>query len=285
MSILGAVLGLLVLVAVGVILIAVEAFGAVPRRYVDRFLNRYPIRVTAENGPMVVRRLARVRAARTLGGLGGALLGGAAGLVGLHVNLLIAIPVGYLLGAIVAELPSRRDRVAASHPAATLVPRRLRDYVPLWIVVAPPIVIVVTLAIDIASASGSQRPNLGYNEAGRGAVGFGALMLASGLTLGTARMILYRRQPYTTAEMVSADDALRAASLHCVCGGGFAIVAVIASGSIWSAVLRSNVQLLRWIAPGLAFALWMAALFAWFGLRVAPWLVRRPYEAMIGRSP
>jgi hypothetical protein len=98
-------------------------------------------------------------------------------------------------------------------------------------------------------------------------------------------MILHRRQPYTTAEMVSADDALRAASLHCVCGGGFAIVALIASGSIWSAVVLSNVQLLRWIAPWIALAFGMAAVFAWFGLRVAPWLVRRPYEAMAGESP
>lgn len=267
------------------ILIVVKAFGPVPRRYVDRFLSRYPIRITAENGPMVVRRLARARAARTLGGLGGALLGGAASLVGLQVNLLFAIPVGYLVGAIVAELPSRRDRVAASRQAAMLVPRRLRDYVPLWIVVAPSIVIVVTLAIDIASASGSQRPYLGYNAAWRGAVGIGAMMLASGLTLGTAGMILYRRQPYTTAEMVSADDALRAAALHCVCGGGFASVAVIASGSIWSAAVGSNAQLLRWIAAWLAGALWLAALFAWFGLRVAPWLVRRPYDAMVGQSP
>ena len=278
-------LTLVVPVAVVVILVAVNAFGSVSRRYVDRFLSRYPIRVTAENGPMIVRRLARVHAARTLGGLSGALLGGAASLVGLHVNLLFAIAVGYLLGAIVAELPSRRDRVAASHPAATLVPRRLSDYVPLWIVAAPPVVMVVTIAIDVVAAVGSQRPNVGYNTAWRGGVGIGAMMLASVLTLGTVRMILYRRQPYTTAEMVSADDALRAASLHCVCGGGFAIVAAIASASIWSAVVLSDVQLLRWIAPWIAFALGIAALFAWFGLRVAPWLLRRPYDTMAGRSP
>jgi hypothetical protein len=277
------VLGVVVLIAVGVILVVVEAFGPVPRRYVDRFLSRYPIRITAANGPMVVRRLARVRAARTLGGLGGVLLGGAASVVGLHVNLLYAGAVGYLLGAIIAELPSRRDRAAASHPAATLVPRRLRDYVPRWMVVAPPIVLVVTLAIDLAGASGSQRPSLGYNPAWRSTVGIGAMLLALGLTLGTARMILYRPQPYARAKMVKADDALRAASLHCVCGGGFAIVAVIASGSIWSAGQRSNVQLLRWIAPWLALALGMVALIAWFGLRVAPWLVRRPYEAMVGQ--
>lgn len=278
-------LGLVVVVAVGVVLTVVEAIRPVSRRYVDRFLRRYPIRVTAKNGPMVVRRLARVRAARTLGGLGGALLGGAASLVGLHLNLLFAIAVGYLLGAIMAELPSRRDRVAAAHPAATLIPRRLRDYVPRWIVVAPAVVVIVTVAITIASASGSQRPNPGYNPAWRGAVGVGAMVLACVLTLGAVRMILYRRQPYTTAEMMSADDALRAASLHCVCGGGFAIVAAIASASIWSAVLLSNVQVLRWIAPWFAIALGMAALFAWFFLRVAPWLMRRPYEAMAGQSP
>jgi hypothetical protein len=278
------VLILLVAILVGTIPIAFEMLGPVPRRYVNRFLCRYPMRMTAANGPMVVRRLARVRAARTLGGLGGALFWGAASMVGLRVNLLIAIPVGYLLGAIVAELPSRRDRAAAEHAAATLVPRRLRDYVPIWIVVAPPTIIVVTLAIDIASALGSQRRNLGYDTTWRGAVGVGAMVLASGLTLATARMILYRRQPYTTSEMVSADDALRAASLHCVCGGGFAFVALIASAAIWNAAEASNVQLLRWIGPWLAVTLWLAALFAWFGLRVAPWLVRRPYEAMVVQS-
>lgn len=98
-------------------------------------------------------------------------------------------------------------------------------------------------------------------------------------------MILYRSQPYTTPEMVSADDALRAASLHCVCGGGFAIVAVIGSASILSAAVLSNVQLVRWVAPWLGVALTLAAVFAWFGLRVAPWLVRRPYDTMVGHSP
>jgi hypothetical protein len=278
------VLVVVVAIVVVVMLLVVEAFGPVPRRYVDRLLRRYPIRMTAENGPMVVRRLARVRAARTLGGLGGVLFWGAASAVGLHPDLLAATAVGYLLGAIVAELPSRRDRVAASHPAATLVPRRLRDYVPFGIVVAPPIVLVVAVVFEIAVSLGSQRTNLGNSAAWRGPVGVGAMMLASALTLGTARMILYRRQPYTTGEMVSADDALRAASLHCVCGGGYAIVAVIASASILNAASSSNVQMLRWIGPWLAVTLWLSALLAWFGFRVAPWLVRRPYEAMVVQS-
>jgi hypothetical protein len=279
------VLLLVVPVAAVAILIVQQVLAPVPRRYVNRFLSRYPIRMTARNGPMVVRRLARVRAARTLGGLSGALAGGAASVLGLHANVVLAIAVGYLLGAIVAELPSRRVRRQARHGAATLVPRRLRDYVPRWVVVAPLVIVVTTLAIDIAAALGSQRPNLGYNTAWRGAVGIGAMLLASVVTLVTARMILYRRQPYTTAEMVSADDALRAASLHCVCGGGCAIVALIGSASIWSAAVLSNLQLIRWFAPWVGFALSLAAVFAWFGLRVAPWLVRRPYETMVGQSP
>jgi hypothetical protein len=272
---------LLPAIALGVV-VAFDVFGSVPRRYVDRFLRRYPIRISVANGPLVVRRLARVRAARTIGGVAGLLLGIAASLLGLHVNLLIAIPIGYLLGAIVAELPSRRDRVEAARPTAMLVPRRLSDYVPRWIVVAPPVIIAVTLAVVLAGALGSQRPSLGDNRALRDALAIGAMMLAAGITLSAARMILHRRQPYTTAELVGADDALRAASLHCVCGGGFAIVAVIASGAIWSVGVVSNVQVLRWIAPWLALTLWLIALFAWSTVRVAPWLVRRPYAATAG---
>ena len=277
---------LLVALTVGLtIVFAAEAFRPVSRRYVNRFLRRYPIRMSVANGPMVVRRLARVRSARTIGGLAGALVAGAAGVLGFRFNLLFSVGIGYLLGAVVAEMPSRNDRIAARRPAASLIPRRLGDYVPRWLVVAPFVIVGVTLAIEVASALGAERPGLGAHTAGRGAVGIGAMLLASGLTLVTARTILYRRQPYTTAEMLSADDALRAASLHCVCGGGAAIVAVIASVSLWSVGVRSDVQLLRWIAPWLALALMFAAYFAWFGMRVAPWFVRRPYAAVVGPTP
>lgn len=281
MSILEPVLHLVALTAGLSIVFAVKALLPVPRRYVDRFLRRYPIRVTPASGPMVVRRLARVRSARTIGGLAGALLGGAAGLFGLRFNVVFAIAIGYLLGAVVAELPSRRDRTNARRPAASLVPRRLRDYVPRWFVVAPVPIVAVTLVIEVAAAAGARRPNLGDDAAWHGFVGVSAMILASVLTLATARTILYRRQPYTTPEMVSADDALRAASLHCVCGGGVAIVAMIGSTSLWSVAVRSDVQLLRWITPWLGLALMFSAYVAWFGLRVSPWLVRRRYAAPV----
>ena len=171
--------GIVVLAVVVVVPVMVIAFGSVPRRYVSRFLGRYPIRLTAGNGPMVVQRLARVRAARTVGGLGGAVLGIASTALGVPVNLLLAIAVGYLLGAIGAELPSRRDRVAARAQVATLVPRRIDDYVPRWVVVAPAVVVVVTLTIVVVAATGSQRPNLGYDPAWRSAVGIGSMLIAS----------------------------------------------------------------------------------------------------------
>ena len=149
--------------------------------------------------------------------------------------------------------------------------------------IAPIAVVALTLAINIAVALGSQRTNVGYTMAGRGVASTCAIVVASLVTLAAARMILYRPQPYTTTEMVTADDALRAAALHCVCGGGFALVAIIASGSIWSAGVISDIQVIRWIAPWLGLALMPIAMFAWLGPRIAPWLVRRPYETMLGQ--
>ena len=141
-------------------------------------------------------------------------------------------------------------------------------------------ILAVTLAIDVAGAVGAQRPNLGYDPHGASWPASWPMLLASLLTLFTARMILYRRQPYTTGEMVSADDALRAASMNCCAAAGSRSLPRSVAVSLLSVATFSDVQLLRWVAPWLGIALWLVSIFAWFGLRNAPWLVRRPYETM-----
>jgi hypothetical protein len=270
-----------VVVAVGLVAVCiVDLFQPISRRYVDRFLRRYPVHVTENNGPMLLRRLARVRAARTLGGLAGAVVAIAWGLHGNSGNV-VFVAVGYLLGAVAAEVPARSDRAVGPRPAASLLPRRLREYVPQWLVCAPGVIVGVTVLIAVAGGIGARRADAEVQLGGRVgvaiAIAIAAMAFTVVLTLVTARAILYRSQPYTTAELVSADDALRAASLHCVCGGGLAITAIIGSVVVWDVGELSDVQALRWVAPWLGLALMFTAYFAWFAARVGPWLVRRPY--------
>ena len=256
-SILGFVLVvLLVPLAIVSVLVVVELFRPVSRPYVNRFLRRYPVRLTASNGPMVLRRLARVRAARTLGGLAGALFAIVVSVRGNSFNVLIAVAVGYLIGGVVAEVPSRRDRAAARRPAASLVPRQTpRLRAPFarrrarWSSSASP----GRWSRPVRSVA--RRAGVTAMSPGRVAAGLAAMVLVTVLVLVTARAILYRRQPFTEPDMLSADDALRAASLHCVFGGGFAVVAILGSVLVWNVGVTSDVQLLRWLAPWLGLTL------------------------------
>jgi hypothetical protein len=278
-SILGLVLLLAGPAAAIVVILGFGLFRPISRHYVNRFLRRYPVRLTAENGPIVLRHLARVRSARTLGGLAGAMVAVLMATFGRPSINVVPIAVGYLAGAIVAEVPWRRAGATARGPAASLVPRQLREYVPRWLVAAPAVVLGVTAVLVIAAALGPRRPNFGNLSVARVLIAIGVMTVATVVTLLTARAILYRAQPYTAPDLLRADDALRASALHCVCGGGFAIVAIAASAPLWEVGLHSDVTLVRWIAPTLAFALILTAYFAWFGLRVAPWLVRRRYDS------
>ena len=231
---------------------------------------------------MVTRRLARVRAARMLGGLGGALAGVVGGLLGAAQRICLPRSRSATCSARSStELPSRRDRFAATPSGRHLgsaTAARLRAAQP------------------CRRAAGGGRRDHGDRPR---SVPSDRNSRTSATTPPGARG---RRRDRCSSRRVSphrgthdppaSPAVLRPArwsapttrcapsSMHCVFGGGFAIVAVIASGSLWNAAAFSEVHG-RAVGRAVARVVFsIAAFVSWFGLRVAPWLVRRPYAAM-----
>jgi hypothetical protein len=101
-------------------------------------------------------------------------------------------------------------------------------------------------------------------------------LAAAAITLAAIRAVVRRAQTANNVELVTADDALRAHSLHVVAGTGLAVVAVCSAGSLFQLGLDSAARPLRWTCPWLGLAELVLAGTAWFGLRTAPWWVRKP---------
>ena len=243
-----------------------------------RWARAHSLLVTAENRPMVHWYLRNARVLRTCGALAGFLLpylaAVAFGSPGAGAVHLVWVFVGYLLGALYAELSLVRP-LPAGRRAATLVPRALEDYLPrelritqrsLGAVIAA--ASLVLLAVPFASDS-MLAPELWLVPLG--------MIGGPALAVGLERLqgwLVRRPQPFTDPDLLAADDAIRAQSVHSVSGSGIAIELVWLSAVCFS-LAQSDVQFLRWTmwVPGL-FGL-SAALFAcqYYGHRA--WRVRR----------
>jgi hypothetical protein len=123
--------------------------------------------------------------------------------------------VGYLLGAVAAELTRRRP-----HPrqlrAAALAPRRLADYLPAWMLWAERAVAVAVLALVPLGSPGEPWAH------SRGITTAVAAIAVVALVEVTLRVMVRRRQPVATTGELAIDDALRSTSIHRAAGAGLA---------------------------------------------------------------
>jgi hypothetical protein len=157
--------------------------------------------------------------------------------------------------------------------AALLVPRRLDDYLPGYVLVLQrglPVVAVLLLGAFAMSPFPdlSPVPNVDPNT-------LAGFAVPAAFAVGTAvvievlqRLIVARRQPITSADDLAVDDAIRSSSLHVLAGAGLAMLlftvavevgalAVFAEASGWPMPLA-------WIPlAGLVVGLVLAGLFFW----------------------
>lgn len=273
--------------------IPVQLFGAYRRDagLAGRWARDHGVELTSENRPLVTRYLRRARVLRTWGGVLGAIL---PSLVDLAVNGRVqvlgfgtdgetaplgfgTIFIGYLVGALYAEVSLARP-VPRARRTASLVRRRLEDYLPRVAVVAQRAsagaaaigMVAIGLVPYPHSVSNPGLPSLVL--AGAAVVAFGAGLEA------VERWFVRRPQPFTSAPVVAADDAIRAQSIRAVAGAGLALLLLLCSG-VALGLQGSDVTFLHSAMVVPAAVCLVLSLLACGEIAQGSWRVRRPTRA------
>lgn len=220
-------------------------------------------------GPRVRHYLAWSRWSRALGFLGGIVLSlrlrGGLG----PMEAAIFGFVGYLLGALVAELLMNRPPKASGF--ASLKPRLITEYVPgyaLKFLRAAPLLFLVLEGVYALTPLGASLAASSAAVPDASPARFIASALALGLLIGgiegMLRLIVSRRQPASSAEEKAVDDVLRSASAHAITAGGLALLCLaIAGEALGFSTLEGAAGA---VAQMVGAAAIVAALVAWFAL-------------------
>lgn len=232
--------GVEIALIVAIAVVAVVALRAQPdqRRLVERWARDSGLRLTPANRPLVASYLRRTRRLRVAGGLIGFFLPLLALFFGPLLGAEGPLPkpfdfglfdalVGYLLGAVIAELSFKRPR--GELPSASLVARSVSDYLAHWYRIA--LRIGASLGILVATwyqtipgrepSAASAPPSL---------IVLLVIVVGTWLTVELLeRYIVARPQPAVNIDLLRADDAIRSASIHALAGAGLALELVVAS--------------------------------------------------------
>jgi hypothetical protein len=227
--------------------------------FAARWMRERGLDPEGEARAVVARYLRSARLARTWGGVAGALAPTVIELV-VHGRVTVlgfgtdgdsaplafgAIFAGYLAGVLAAELTFARP----ASGRASLAPRELAQYVPRWTVLAQ-------RGLTGAAAVGA---------VAAGAPAFAVAVLVCGVALEAIERRLVRRpQPFAGAELLAADDAIRAQSIQAVAGAGLSLL-----------LLACCAVALGLGAPVAAAVALLLSLFACRDIGEGTWRVRR----------
>jgi hypothetical protein len=251
-------------------------------RYITGWAASSGIALTDERRPAVRRYLAWSRRSRTVGGVTGFLVPVVVSAItgvpgdpgGLSLALMI---VGYLLGALLAEIVINRPRTEEG--VALLVPRRLADYLPRRVLtlqrglatVAGSAVVVYGLVLPHARLP--KIPSLSQ-VAIAGVVG---IVVAVSIEL-VQRRIVARRQRASTTDDVELDDAMRSSSLHVLAAVAVSMLVYIAGGLVMLIVVSSMTEeVFNVVGLPLVIVLFVSSLACWAHLS-------RPSGFTVGRA-
>jgi len=264
---------------------------------VDDWARGHGLELTPQSRPWVDDYLRTGRNLRQIGGFGGLVVAAsvtAATGLDLYVSGLVWVLLGYLVGCFWAELALTRAPNGARR-SASLVTRRLGDYLPRRMQIAEVVVPITALLLGaivgpthleptLRALAPGELPPTGFHlvspYATDAAVRQGALTatLMAPLVMGVVwlaqRYLIGRPQPVVDPSLVAADDALRSSSIHLLGGSG------LAAGCL---LIGSQLGYLITVTQGLVQAALIVALVASFAAawvlfrwRNAPWQVRRP---------
>ncbi|MBA3551289.1 MAG: hypothetical protein H0W27_00255 [Actinobacteria bacterium] len=185
--------------------------------------------------------------------------------------------VGYLVGAVVAELLLKRPK--AMVPTAALVPRDLRDYLPSALTITLRATAAAGLMLLLIYLSVPERVSRSPEILPPWMVMVSMILLILvGIEL-LQRYIVGRPQSAVEGDLVQADDAVRSASLHALAGAGIALELIIVGAEIAAVGTIIDIQLLRWVLPWIGLACGLVALGSWMHVsRPDHWQVRRTHH-------
>ncbi|MEZ5177959.1 MAG: hypothetical protein R2746_06650 [Acidimicrobiales bacterium] len=270
--------------ATGVVLLF-TARASSPRE-LDAWARSYGLVLTPGNRAPVTYYVRLVIVTRVVAAVAGVVLGSAFDAAfGLHTS---AAPGwwawligGWTFGAWWAE---RELRWPAGSGVASLLPRRVADYLPGRLRAAPFVALgIVAGLVAYGWTSSRTDPALVHPRGNEPppSVGYLVAVLAVGAavtaltTLGVWRTVS-RRQPALAPDQLAADDAIRTSTAHQLTGGGTAVVlcvaAVLAGTLGWSSTTSGVTS-----GPLLtgSIALWLAAMVSWRYYTYRAWRVRR----------
>jgi hypothetical protein len=262
--------GFFLIVAILIALVVVARGVHVDEGYMTRWADSANVTLTDANRPVVRRYLAWSRRSRTAGLVAGflapvivsAVMGKPDDPGPWSVSLMV---VGYLLGALVAEFViNRPDRGSGT---ALLVPRRLNDYLPAYVLVLQRG--LAAIALSMVPVYALLKPHTQFTTPSipaAAAFGIGAACLAF-LIETLERRIVGRRQPVTHGADVTLDDAMRSSSLHVLAGAGIAVLIFVASLMVAISVAAIASEAVS-TAVGVAFIILVlpTSLFFWIHL-------------------
>jgi hypothetical protein len=289
------ILTLILLLVIGVIVIVRGGRGDDDA---DVWARRHGLALTAASRPWVDRYLRLGRNLRQIGGFGGLVVAAAvtaATGLDLGVSGLVWVLLGYLAGALWAELALTR-LPAGTRRTASLTTRRLADYVPHRMQVMEIAAPVLALALGaLATLAYRWRRSWELHQLEVGASGLVvtgahrtdellhsgarvAALLAPAIMLVVwlaQRYLVGRPQPMVEPSLVAADDALRSSSTHMLGACGLAATWLLVGGQLGylfsTAVDRGG----PWAALcGVGVIASFVAAYACFRWRNAPWQVR-----------
>ncbi len=284
------------LVAVPVMLVGAHAAIGEPR--VTDWARAHGLELTADNRPLVADYLRRARVLRSWGAVSGPapadprrtrrrrpLRGRRFSSDGWVAPFQgpMTVFVGYLVGALCAELTVAR-RVESASRSASLVPRALADYLPRRLVSEQRAlgcaVALGVLALGAVPYEPSVTPPtwLGLLTLACVFAGFAVVLEA------LERWLVRRPQPFTDASRVAADDAIRAQSVDALAGSGLALLWISLSG-VSVGIAASGVPLLIWTTGPLAAIAFALSIRAAMEIADRPWRVRRPIAHSTGAAP
>ena len=187
-------------------------------------------------------------------------------------NTLLTGLVGYLLGAVAAELTFKRPRGESA--TATLAPRELHQYLPETLTKTMRVCAVTTaLLLPVYLMLPARNERMGTPQL----IGWVLAPLLIWFVIEMLQRYIVRRpQPMGDADLVDADDAIRSLSVHALAGAGIALELMMVGGAIFAISFVTDVQILRWTFPWLGVAAMGAALGSWLHLtRPERWRVNR----------
>lgn len=202
-------------------------FQPVNRARVAKLARRQSLPITVANGPIVIGYLATTRRWRGTGMLL-TVLGGL-----LHAGLtrssfdggVPALFTGWFVGAVIAEWRVSVHTSGAGRRQASLVPRRLSDYLPAHARFAVLIAFLLLLAVEFAGL---------LSDPGKlELIGWLTLTLTTAaVVVAVGRHILSRPQPVAADDVLAADEAIRSRSLHVLAGAALAIIGYLGAATL-----------------------------------------------------